>query len=202
MNTRMLRKGVPALCSQSLQGKGVGGKVFEVKHLVEAFFEVESLSWRAALVWLRGGRRWEVFGACVQSGFFVIFSKGCPSHKCDYFCGNFQRPGVVERTRVRDPLGRPCWAPQKWAPGLKPHSTSRVAMKGRSFTNHGEGPSFTPAPSGARRLELESCALWTTGAAYLFADGVRLKVKRPGPTFSSKSRVRPYLAPGGSSRGP
>jgi len=118
LNTRVLRKGVPDLCSQSLQSKGVGGKVFEVKHLVEAFFEVESLSWRAALVWLRGGRRWEVFGACVQSGFFVIFSKGCSSHECDYFCGNFQRPRAVERTRVRDPLGRRCWAPQKmgtWA---------------------------------------------------------------------------------------
>lgn len=132
MNTRKLRKGIPDLRSQSLRSKGVGGKVFEVKHLVEAFFEVESLSWRAALVWLRGGRRWKVFGACVQSGFFVIFSKGCSSHECDYFCGNFQRPGGVERTRVRDPLGVHVGHPKKWALGLKPHSTSRAAMKGLS----------------------------------------------------------------------
>ena len=173
------------MCSQSLQSKRVEGKVFEVKHLVEAFFEVESLSWRAALVWLRGGRRWEVFGACVQSGFFVIFSKGCSSHECDYFCGNFQRAG----RRRANPSPRSAWPSMLGTPKMGTGAKAPLYVEschegplfhksnanGRSFTNHGGGPSFTPAPSGARRLELESCALWTTGAAYLFADGCGLR---------------------------
>jgi hypothetical protein len=95
------------LCSQSLRNKRVGGKVFEIKGLIEAFSRTkeggsESLPRRAAPVRLQGRTRWEVVGPYVQLGLFLILSKGCSSHEGDYFCGNVQRSDAWRESEVRD----------------------------------------------------------------------------------------------------
>jgi hypothetical protein len=119
----------------------VGGKVFEIKDLVEAFFRTkdggsESLPWRAAPVRLQGTTRWEVVGAYVQIGLFLILSKGCSSHEGDYFCGNFRgrTRGASRESALMKKESVACASKMDTGAKARLYAKTNAAMKGRSST--------------------------------------------------------------------